>query len=392
MAERRMFAKTIVDSDAFLDMPLSSQALYFHLAMRADDEGFINSPKKIQRITGASDDDMKVLIAKKFVIAFESGVVVIKHWKIHNYIRGDRLVETKYKEERALLEVKENGAYTISSELEKLETLDASDLRKQAYKKSTLPYGFDYKVKRAFYGKICPICGKKMSSETRCYLPTIQHNIPITKGGMHEIENISVICLSCNTSVRDRETEGLNNAEVINMWEKIVYAERHGIKWFYNPEILENIDVSQMSGACQSDDSVGQSSDSIGKDRLGKDRLVEDRLGKGGAGGTRTGSHKRTSKVEKNLEILQTIGSGYGFDDFVYEKLTEWMKYKGEIGFVYKEQGAKSFFTQTKKSLEKYGADAVVSAIDTAIASGWKGFYPEKTNQTVSGGIDWSRV
>ena len=113
MSERRMFAKTIIDSDAFLDMPLSTQALYFHLSMRADDEGFINNPKKIQRMIGASDDDLKVLVAKNFVIPFESGIVVIKHWRIHNYIRGDRLHETKFTEEKSLLEVKENGAYTL---------------------------------------------------------------------------------------------------------------------------------------------------------------------------------------------------------------------------------------------------------------------------------------
>lgn len=117
MAERRMFAKTIIDSDAFLDMPLSSQALYFHLSMRADDEGFINNPKKIQRMIGASEDDMKVLLAKNFLIAFESGVIVIKHWKIHNYIRADRLTQTAYQEERAMLELKDNGAYTISSDI-----------------------------------------------------------------------------------------------------------------------------------------------------------------------------------------------------------------------------------------------------------------------------------
>ena len=112
MAERRMFAKTIIDSDAFIDMPLSTQALYFHLSMRADDDGFINNPKKIQRMIGASDDDLKVLIMKRFIIPFESGIVVIKHWKIHNYIRNDRYKPTIYSEEKAMLESKENGAYT----------------------------------------------------------------------------------------------------------------------------------------------------------------------------------------------------------------------------------------------------------------------------------------
>lgn len=113
MAERRMFAKTIIDSDAFLDMPLSSQALYFHLSMRADDDGFINNPKKIQRMVGCGDDDLKLLIAKNFIIPFESGIVVIKHWKIHNYIQKDRYKETVYQEEKALLAVKENKSYTL---------------------------------------------------------------------------------------------------------------------------------------------------------------------------------------------------------------------------------------------------------------------------------------
>lgn len=115
MAERRMFAKTIIDSDAFLDMPLSTQAFYFHLSMRADDDGFINNPKKIQRVIGCSDDDLKLLIAKRFIIPFDSGIVVIKHWRIHNYIRNDRYKETVYKEEKALLTMKENNAYTLAT-------------------------------------------------------------------------------------------------------------------------------------------------------------------------------------------------------------------------------------------------------------------------------------
>ena len=112
MAERRMFAKTIIDSDSFLDMPLSAQALYFHLSMRADDEGFVNNPKKIQRMVGASDDDARLLIAKRFILAFESGIVVIKHWRIHNYIQNDRFKETLYQEEKALLMLDDKKAYT----------------------------------------------------------------------------------------------------------------------------------------------------------------------------------------------------------------------------------------------------------------------------------------
>ena len=108
-----MFAKTIIDSDAFIDMPPSSQALYFHLAMRADDDGFINNPKAIMRIVGAKDDDIKLLIAKKFIIPFESGVVVIKHWRIHNYIQNDRYTETKYLDEKNQLIINEKNGYSL---------------------------------------------------------------------------------------------------------------------------------------------------------------------------------------------------------------------------------------------------------------------------------------
>lgn len=113
MAERRMFAKTIIDSDAFIDMPTTARLLYYDLGMRADDDGFVNSPKKIMRMIGASEDDMKILIAKKFIIPFESGVVVIKHWRINNYLRSDRYKKTTYQEEKEQLTVKENGAYSL---------------------------------------------------------------------------------------------------------------------------------------------------------------------------------------------------------------------------------------------------------------------------------------
>lgn len=112
MAQRRMFSKQIVDSDAFLDMPQSSRLLYFSLAMQADDDGFVGNPKNITRAVGASLDDMKVLLSKRFILSFESGVIVIKHWRIHNYIQNDRYRETKYLEEKGALIIKENGSYT----------------------------------------------------------------------------------------------------------------------------------------------------------------------------------------------------------------------------------------------------------------------------------------
>ena len=108
---RRLFSPEIVSSDAFLEMPISSQALYFHLAMNADDDGFVN-PRKIMRMIGTQDDDLKVLLSKRFLLNFKSGVVVIKHWLIHNSIRKDRYKETRYLEEKNSIFIKDNMAYT----------------------------------------------------------------------------------------------------------------------------------------------------------------------------------------------------------------------------------------------------------------------------------------
>lgn len=112
MAQRRMFSLQVVDTDAFLEMPLSAQALYFHLGMRADDDGFISNAKRIVRLISASEDDMRILLAKRFIMSFESGIFVIKHWKISNYIQKDRYRPTLYKEEKSRLFLKSDGAYT----------------------------------------------------------------------------------------------------------------------------------------------------------------------------------------------------------------------------------------------------------------------------------------
>ena len=122
MAERRMFAKTIVLSDAFLDMPLSARCLYFTLGMLADDDGFVNAPRSIMRQCGASDDDMKLLISKRFVLIFDSGVIVIKHWRINNYLQKDRYRETKYLDEKAQLILDDTGNYHKSDDPEAMYT------------------------------------------------------------------------------------------------------------------------------------------------------------------------------------------------------------------------------------------------------------------------------
>ena len=115
MAQKRMFTMKIVDSDAFLEMPLSTQCLYFHLNMRADDDGFVGNPKKILRMIGASEDDLKLLLVKRFLLIFDDSVVVIKHWWMHNTLSKDRYHETSYTDEKAQLYLKDNKSYTTKS-------------------------------------------------------------------------------------------------------------------------------------------------------------------------------------------------------------------------------------------------------------------------------------
>lgn len=110
-----MFAKSIIDSDAFIEMPMSARLLYYDLSMRADDDGFVNSPKKIMRMIGASNDDMNILILRKFVIAFDNGVIVIKHWRMNNYLRSDRYKETNYIEQKQQLTCDEKGIYHLNN-------------------------------------------------------------------------------------------------------------------------------------------------------------------------------------------------------------------------------------------------------------------------------------
>jgi len=129
-----MFAKTIIDSDAFLDMPLSTQCLYFHLGMRADDDGFVNSPKRIMRMLGCNDDELSLLRIKKFIYEFENGIVIIKHWKIHNYIQKDRYKESVHTKEKQILLVKENKGYTLDTKC--IQFVDTGKVRLELVKDS----------------------------------------------------------------------------------------------------------------------------------------------------------------------------------------------------------------------------------------------------------------
>lgn len=130
MANRRMFSLDVVDTDVLLDLPISSQALYFHLGMRADDDGFVSSPKRVTAMIGANQDDLKLLIAKGFAIALNNGILVIRHWKQNNYIQKDRYKETIYQEELSLLSV-ENGVYKIG--VSKMDTTCIQDVSTGKY-------------------------------------------------------------------------------------------------------------------------------------------------------------------------------------------------------------------------------------------------------------------
>lgn len=229
MAERRMFTKKITESDAFLDMPSSSQMLYFHLSMNADDDGFVNNPKKIQRMCGAADDDFKLLLAKRFLLSFESGVIVIKHWKMHNYIQSDRYKPTDYIEEKEMLGIKPNKAYT-----------------------------FD---------------------KTQC------------------IQSVSV----------------------------------------------------------------------------GKERLVEEREGEG-----REGLESSNPKKTSNKKTFSELVAEYSISNYLLEAVEDWIEYKKERAFTYKDRGMKSLLkTISEKSLQ-HGDTAVVNLINESISCGYQGIVWDK--------------
>lgn len=115
MAQKRMFNKVLTNSDDFLELPDSSQVLYFHLSMNADDDGFVNNWKSIMKMTGTKEDDMKLLIAKQYIIAFDSGVIVIRHWRLNNYLQNDRIKPTNYQKELSELYVDNNNVYTMDT-------------------------------------------------------------------------------------------------------------------------------------------------------------------------------------------------------------------------------------------------------------------------------------
>lgn len=151
MANRRMFSLDVVDTDIFLDLPISSQALYFQLGMRADDDGFVSSPKKITAMIGANRDDLKLLVAKGFVIALDDGIVVIRHWKQNNYIQSDRYKKTIYQRQLSALS-SNNGIYEMDTEC--IQTVSETYPQDRLGKDNIGKY-IDYQQIFAIYNSIC---------------------------------------------------------------------------------------------------------------------------------------------------------------------------------------------------------------------------------------------
>lgn len=149
MAQKRMFSLSVVDTDQFLDMPLSSRLLYYELGMRADDDGFVDNYKKILLFTGLKDDDLKVLIAKQYVLPFDSGVIVIRHWRMNNYLQKDRYKTTQYQEEFKKLNVDNNNVYTLDTGC--IHSIDKNSIDKKRidiFKKPTLEEVKEYCIER----------------------------------------------------------------------------------------------------------------------------------------------------------------------------------------------------------------------------------------------------
>lgn len=162
-----MFSKQIVHTDAFMDMSPTAQNLYFHLSMEADDDGFVSNPNRIIRLLGSNADDYKILVAKRFILQFKSGICVIKHWMIHNYIQKDRYLPTTHTKEKNLLEIEENGAYTeCIQDVSNLDTQDRIGEVRLEIGKSKDIYGEHKNVKLSLeeYNKLIEKLGENNTS------------------------------------------------------------------------------------------------------------------------------------------------------------------------------------------------------------------------------------
>ena len=212
MAEKRMFTKRITDSDSFLDMPMSTQCLYFHLNMNADDDGFVNNPKRIQRMIGASDDDVKILLSKSFVLCFDNGVIVIKHWRMHNTLRKDRYKPTDYQEEFKMLGLKGNS-YTWQPNGNQMETQyrleENSEVEISSVKNNKHKYG-EYKNVLLTDEEVEKLKAKFPDWETR--IETLSQGIEM-KGYKYKSHYLAILKWA------ERETPQPKNREYTEFWE-----------------------------------------------------------------------------------------------------------------------------------------------------------------------------
>ena len=298
MAQRRMFNKSITNSSLFLKMPATSRLLYYDLGMNADDDGFVEH-FMVLRMTGATQQDLGVLELNGLVKIFDENVLWIKDWKENNYIPKDRYQQSKYLQ-----------LYNIEDYIEVVEKvkkpLSESQLKRlEAKKESNLPSTFESQIRSAFNGQKCPICGKTMNFERDIDNPSIQHNVPISLGGKHEIDNISVICRSCNCSIQNREiTPAYNTEEVKKVWKCIgnVYTGKDSI----------------------GKDSIDNNIYSLEEPKENKTiKLIIDYLNS-----KAMTNYRATSQTTKK-HINARLKEGYKFDDFVTvidNKTREWMK------------------------------------------------------------------
>lgn len=268
MANKRMFTMKIVDSDAFLDMPLSSQCLYFHLNMRADDDGFIGNPKRVMKIVGASEDDLKLLIAKRFLLVFENGVIVIKHWRMHNTLSKNRYHETAYTDEKSCLKLKDNNSYSLTS------------------------------------------------------------GNPIDDSGLIEM-----------------------------------------YKWRTNGEQAENKRLTAGEQMAVSDKDLGLGLD-IDLD-LEREKELDNTPPLSPSQGEREPEQGKPTKMTK--KVIEEIISEFNISDYLLEQVRNWLDYKKERQFTYKERGLRILLKTVCENSRKYGDESVANIISQSISSGYQG-------------------
>ena len=197
MAQKRMFDKSITKCDNFMEMPDSSQNLYFHLSMDADDDGFVDNWKSIMRMTGKKEDDLKLLIAKQFIIPFESGVIVIKHWRINNFLRKDRHKDTKYLNELNSLKIEENEEYSLKTDIDEPRltngqpSIEENSIEKNSIDKCSIDNIYDF-IEKNFGRTLSPIEYEEISTweDTELTRYAIKQSV---LNGKYNIRYISVI-------------------------------------------------------------------------------------------------------------------------------------------------------------------------------------------------------